>query len=105
MAMAHGEKHPSAKMTADKVRALRRLRRSVGFSYAQLADLFGISTRSAWLIDKGYHWKHIEGEDDEPQVQSTPRYFTPSPDPRAGSRASTSDRTAAAAHDPALSAA
>ena len=73
--MAKGERHGSAKLTAELVRALRRdagtpeqrrARQEFGspvkndYSYSQLARKYGISARQAWEIVNFLSWKHIK---------------------------------------------
>lgn len=57
--MPRGEKHWLAKMTAEKVRELRK-KRSEGMSCKELGKLYGISDVSASQISRRYSWKHVE---------------------------------------------
>ena len=53
-----GERNSSARMTADKVRALR-FAYDVGGRLASLADAFGIDTRTARHIAQRTSWRHV----------------------------------------------
>jgi DNA-directed RNA polymerase subunit RPC12/RpoP len=55
---ARGEGNPRAKLTADKVRALRA-RRADGLTYRQLASEFGISDVSAHAAVNRRTWAHV----------------------------------------------
>ena len=55
---AVGEGNPTAKLTAEKVRALRA-RRVEGLTYRQLAQEFGISDASACAAVNRTTWAHI----------------------------------------------
>ena len=53
-----GEKMPLAKLTAVKVRAMRRLRKK-GWSYPRLGKRFGVSWHTAYWACIGQTWKHV----------------------------------------------
>ena len=69
---ARGEKHPSAKLTEEKVLELREMRRQ-GMAYWKLARIFGISDRTAYRIATGSLWSHVNGyRDTKRREQSIP---------------------------------
>jgi len=53
-----GERNPNAKLTADKVRELRRLR-SEGWTYRRLATRYGMTRSPITNAAKGETWAHI----------------------------------------------
>ncbi len=55
---AKGEQHGSAKLTADKVREIRRLSGS-GLSYPEIAAMFNVDRSSIGLIVRRVNWAHI----------------------------------------------
>ena len=56
---AHGETHWKARLTADDVREIRRLRSEEGLTYQQLADRFGVGKSNISHIVKGRLWKKL----------------------------------------------
>lgn len=56
---AVGERHGSAKLTADKVAQIRA-RRKAGESYPRIARDFGVSARTARRVATGENWGHLE---------------------------------------------
>lgn len=54
-----GEQNPSAKLTGEKVREIRRLRATEQWSQYRLAAFFGISRPVIGAILRGKTWKHI----------------------------------------------
>lgn len=52
------ERHHSAKLTADDVRAMRRLH-AEGATAANLALMFGVSGTTAWQIVKRLKWRRV----------------------------------------------
>jgi hypothetical protein len=52
-----GERNNKAKLTSDKVRRIRRLRGYL--TVAAIAEHFGISKDSVWLIWSKAIWKHV----------------------------------------------
>ena len=59
---SHGETHCHAKLTAEQVRQLRKVRAESGLSYEKLGAMFGISDTTAFQAVKGDRWKHITEE-------------------------------------------
>jgi hypothetical protein len=57
--MAHGQRHPHARLTADQVKHLRTLRRGTG-DIAAYARLCGVSISAASDAALGRTWKHLE---------------------------------------------
>ena len=53
-----GEKNPSAKLTVEKVLAIRAMR-AEGAPYAAIVERFGISRAAASLIVNGKRWGHV----------------------------------------------
>lgn len=53
-----GERHPRAKLTAEQVRAIRRLR-AEGWTLRRLAAEFGVSDHSVHAIVDRRTWKHM----------------------------------------------
>jgi hypothetical protein len=53
-----GEKHPLAKLTADDVIELRRLK-AMGLTNRAIADKFGISVQQAGKIARRENWRHV----------------------------------------------
>ena len=56
---AKGALNPGAKLTADQVHEIRRLR-DAGLTLAEIAPRFGISDRSVSDIARGRRWGHLE---------------------------------------------
>lgn len=54
-----GEEHHAAKLTEDRVRELRALHATGGWSYSQLGRRFGIGAPCAYKIAKRLLWKHV----------------------------------------------
>lgn len=57
----HGTHNPSAKLTDDRVLAMRRLHRTGRYRHADLAEMFGVSRSNVTLIVRGQAWRHVEG--------------------------------------------
>ncbi len=53
-----GERHPRAKLTAEKVRAIRQLRIQ-GWTLRRLAAEFGVSDHTVRAILDSRTWKHM----------------------------------------------
>lgn len=53
-----GTERPSAKLTEDDVRSIRRLREE-GWLYRKICERFGISQRTALAIVNRQKWKHV----------------------------------------------
>lgn len=53
-----GERHPSARLTADNVREMRRLH-SAGVGYKRLAATFGVSVQVAKRAAIGQSWRSV----------------------------------------------
>ena len=53
-----GEQHVAAKLTADDVAEIKRLRATGEWSQSRLARKFGISPTQVWRIAHGYKWAH-----------------------------------------------
>jgi hypothetical protein len=51
-----GEANGGAKLTADEVRLMREIRASDGTPYKQLAEMFGVSTMTAFRATVGHSW-------------------------------------------------
>lgn len=56
--MVLGEKHPSAKLTVDLVRAIRA-RRAMGASYGVIAGEFRLSIATAFSVANRRSWRHV----------------------------------------------
>lgn len=56
---SRGESKAQAKLTADQVREMRRLR-AEGMSYASIAEGLAVGTRHVWDVVNGRCWQHIE---------------------------------------------
>lgn len=54
-----GERSPLAKLTEAEVIEIRRLREVRGYTYADLADRFGVSVSTIAAICQGRLWKHL----------------------------------------------
>lgn len=54
----HGESHGRSKLTVAQVVEIRRLR-DAGETLAEIAGLFGVSTKTAWAIVNRLTWKHV----------------------------------------------
>lgn len=55
-----GVDNPSAKLTEDDVRAIRKMREETGASYAALARKFNIGEWTTAAIIKGIRWGHVK---------------------------------------------
>ena len=55
----YGEKNPKAKLTPDKVRAIRRLRQEEARSLRWLSREFGVAPHSIRMIILRKHWAHV----------------------------------------------
>ncbi len=53
-----GEAHPGAKLTAEKVREMRALRRD-GWTLQALADRFGVGDVTVHHVCRGNRWRHV----------------------------------------------
>lgn len=53
-----GEQHPNAKLTAEKVRAIRD-EATQGFSYRQLAEKYGVTVPNIGYIIRRKAWRHV----------------------------------------------
>lgn len=62
-ARARGERCHTAKLTAEQVLEMRRIRRETGRTYADIATEFGVTKRAALLAIKGLTWGHVKGSD------------------------------------------
>lgn len=56
-----GERNPGAKLTAEKVRAMREQRRQ-GVTLAALGERFGVTAQSAQRVVSRKDWKHIQDD-------------------------------------------
>lgn len=54
----HGERNGSAKLDAEKVREIRRLRASGMYQYV-IAEKFGVTQRAIAQIEHGLTWSHV----------------------------------------------
>jgi ribosome-binding protein aMBF1 (putative translation factor) len=54
-----GEKNPNAKITAEIVSAVRKVREQEGLSYSKLGSRFGIDKKHAHEIVTRLAWKHV----------------------------------------------
>jgi len=52
-----GERNPMAKLTQDAVAQMRKVRAERGMSYARIANLFGVSTMTAFRAVTGQSWR------------------------------------------------
>lgn len=59
MDMIYGENHSQAKLTDDKVRHIRRMRKH-GTSYNKIARFFGVSKKTIININHNRIWKHVK---------------------------------------------
>ena len=59
--LLRGEAHPRAKITADDVRAIRRLKRE-GAGFLSLGKMYGLDKRTVRSIVERRTWRHVEGE-------------------------------------------
>jgi hypothetical protein len=55
-----GSDHPSAKLTEDQVREIRRLRRQESKPYSVIGEQFGIDETTARRICVGQTWRHVK---------------------------------------------
>ncbi len=53
-----GEKNHMAKLTADQVRQMRRMRKQ-GLTYRELSERFGVCRQTAWGIVTGKYWPSV----------------------------------------------
>lgn len=70
-----GEKHHAAKLTLDKAKEMRRLRRK-GATIAALAERFGVSSPTAHRVVQGRTWTDAFGEGESREVLSEMRRTT-----------------------------
>ncbi len=56
---AIGERHHAAKLTADDVREIRRMREDDGETYAVIAARFGVTIANVQGIVKRLTWRHV----------------------------------------------
>lgn len=62
--MRRGEEHHNAKLTEEKVRKLRDMRKNTGMSYRKLGNFFNVSSNVARDACVGESWTHVtEGVD------------------------------------------
>jgi len=54
---SRGEKNPNVKLTAEQAREIKE---SVGLTFRQLADKYGICPQQAHRVKVGLRWKHIK---------------------------------------------
>lgn len=54
-----GERHHKAKLTADDVREMRRLRRATQTPFAKIGDMYGLTSRNARRAIQGLTWAHV----------------------------------------------
>lgn len=59
LSRARGERHGMAKMDAEKVRKIRRLRAD-GLSQSRIATIVGISQENVSSVLRGRTWRHVE---------------------------------------------
>lgn len=57
----HGTNNPLAKLTDDRVLAMRRLYSTGRYRHADLAEMFGVSRSNVTMIVSGKAWRHVEG--------------------------------------------
>ncbi len=55
----HGERNPSCKVTAEKVVAIRAMRKD-GFSNPEIAARFGLTKGHISNIVRGWSWSHVK---------------------------------------------
>lgn len=55
----HGEQHPGAKLTEEKVREMRRLYADGGISARSLGQMFGVQPNAVVQIVKRQRWRHV----------------------------------------------
>lgn len=55
-----GEKHPRSKLTAKKVRAIRKLYFAKGWNINRIAKKYGVGYTSIQGIIEGRYWKHVK---------------------------------------------
>jgi HNH endonuclease len=56
---ARGEKHGSAKLTADKVSRIRVMLAEGRMHMSEIAREFGVSNTAVWAIKIGKTWRHV----------------------------------------------
>lgn len=54
-----GERHPMAKLTADQVVEIRRLKASSGLTLREIGRTFGVHEETVGGIVRGESWKHL----------------------------------------------
>lgn len=54
-----GERNPSAKITADMVREIRRLYSSLGIGHRRLAERMGLNRNTVWAVVSGGAWRSV----------------------------------------------
>ncbi len=59
---ARGERHGSAKRTADEILEMRRLGRECGMTISDVAQKYCMSNRAAWEAMTGSTWAHLPPE-------------------------------------------
>lgn len=55
-----GESNPSARLTEDQVRAIRRLYATEMYTHSRLSKMFDVSRGTIWRVLKNNNWKHLE---------------------------------------------
>lgn len=55
-----GERHGNAKLTAEDVRAIRKLRRVDGLKFREIAEAFGITKAYVRSVTEGVTWRHVD---------------------------------------------
>lgn len=55
-----GERHPNARLTADKVRDIRRLLQDGELTQGQIGELFGVSNVTVSAIGRSRIWGHLK---------------------------------------------
>lgn len=58
-----GAESPSAKLTEEQAREIKRLMRDPGNNKATVAARFGITPAAAYFIHRGWTWKALGGDD------------------------------------------
>ena len=57
--LKRGESQHLAKLTAEAVRKMRLMHSRGGVTYTEMANLFGVSTSSAYGVIKAITWAHV----------------------------------------------
>ena len=55
----YGERHCNAKLTAAKVKRIRKRYAMGGISFAKLAKIFGVCKRTIEMVVKRITWRHV----------------------------------------------